>query len=218
MKKYAVSDIVKEVKVILDRNQETAEMIPDDTDTLSQGEIIRGVIVDAAKAIEELAPVSKLDAIAVGSQQVEWTKDNGAYVGKLYLPNDLLRLVHIKVSDWKRSGGIISDQDDSYLYQQNQYVRGNPQRPVAVLVHIGGVRALELYTSNQKDAVADLSYVSEPMIDSEGNIELCELLKDAIIYMAAYLTCISLGDTQTAAGYKATAYQLAGIVEPSQTQ
>ena len=34
MKKYAVSDLVKEVKVLLDRNQESSGLLtPDDTDT-----------------------------------------------------------------------------------------------------------------------------------------------------------------------------------------
>ncbi len=218
MKEYAVSDLVKEVKVILDRNQETAEMIPGDTDTLSQGQIIRSVIADAAKTIEELAPISKLGNINKVSAQATWAKDYGAYVGQLPLPSNMLRLVNIKVSGWKRPGTIVSESDDEYLYQQNQYVRGNPQRPIAALTHVGGVRVLELYTSDNNNAIADLSYVSEPEIDASGNIELCVLLKDAILYMAAYLACISLGDTQTATGFKETAYQLAGIVEPSQTQ
>lgn len=217
MKEYAVSGLMKEVKVILDRNQETAELIPDDTDTLSQGEIIKGVIVDAAKAIEELAPTGKLDEISVSGLAVAWTEDGGSYVGQLSLPSDLLRLVRVKVSDWKRSGAIITDKDDSYQYQQNPYVRGNPQRPIVALVHIGGVLVAELYTSNKKDATADLSYVAMPSIGSDDKISLCEPLKDAIVYMAAYLTSISLGDTETAARYKETAYQLAGIVEPSQT-
>lgn len=216
MSTFAVSDIVREVKVILDRNQETAAMIPDDTDTLAQGEIIKGVIVDAAKAILELAPTSKLDVIASSSLNATWTPDNGYYVGQLTLPDKLLRLVYVKASDWKRPAAVISETDDEYMYQQNQYVRGNPQRPVAAFVHIGGKRVLELYTSKSGSSTVSLSYVAEPSISGD-KIELCALLKDAVVYMAACLTCISLGDTQTAAGYRATAYQLAGIVEPSQT-
>lgn len=217
MNQYAVSNLVKEVKVILDRNQETAEMIPDDTDTLSQDEIIESVIIDAAKAIEELAPVSKLDGITKSTQNVTWTLSDDAYVGKITLPAGVLRMVHIKVSDWKRPADIISENDNAYLYQQNKYVRGNPQKPVAVLVHDGGALVLELYTSSQSTSTVDFSYVEVPSI-SDSNVSLCSMLKDAILYMAAYLTCISLGDTQTAAGLKATAYQLAGIVESSQTQ
>ena len=50
---------------------------------------------------------------------------------------------------------------------------------------------------------------------SEGNIELPETLKDSIVYMAGYLTCISLGDTDTASGLLGVARKLAHIVEPT---
>ena len=53
---YVVSTLVKEVKVVLDRNQESAALVPDDSDTLSQGELIQSRIVDAAKLILTDAP------------------------------------------------------------------------------------------------------------------------------------------------------------------
>ena len=62
MKKYAVSDLVKEVKVLLDRNQESSGLLtPDDTDTLSQAELIKSKIVDAASIILSDAPVDMVD-------------------------------------------------------------------------------------------------------------------------------------------------------------
>lgn len=215
MTDYDVSDLVKEVKVILDRNQESAEMIADDTDTLTQDEIIRGVLPDAARAIEAIAPASKLGDVSTSTESTSWTKDGAAYIGQMSLPDDLLRLVRVKASDWKRSGEIIADTDEKYRYQQNPYVRGNPQRPIAVLVHNGGTAMLELYTSGTDNATVDLSYVASPT-EKNGKIGLPDALKDAIVYMAAYLTCVSLGDTQTAAGYRTTAYELAGIVESTQ--
>ena len=52
MVEYAVSDLVKEVKVLLDRNQESAGLLaPSDSDTLSQAELIESKIVDAARII-----------------------------------------------------------------------------------------------------------------------------------------------------------------------
>lgn len=217
MKKYAVSDLVKEVKVILDRNQENAELIPDDTDTISQGEIVRSVMVDAAKVIEEHAPAVKLDTIRYLLKDVDWTKDKDVYIGKATLPDNILRMVSVKASDWVRPSVVISETDDAYPMQSNRYIRGNRQRPVAVLSHVNGARTLELYSSKDNTATADMSYIPVPAVDDDGYIEICSLLKDAVLYMAAYLTCITLGDTQTAEGYRATAYQLAGIVEPSQT-
>lgn len=217
MEKYAVSSLVKEVKVILDRNQETAELLPDDTDTLTQGELIKSVIVDAAKAIEERAPANKLDALKTSTDKVTWTANNGKYIGVLKLQSDILRVVGVKASDWQRPGIIITENDEAYLYQSNQYIRGNCQRPVAVLAHSQGKRQLELYTSDSSSATVDMSYIPVPSIDN-GTVEICSLLKDAIVYMAAYLSCVSLGDAQAASGYIATAYQLADIdVEPSQT-
>ena len=62
MSTYAVSELVKEVKVLLDRNQETSGLLtPTDTDTLSQGELIQSKIVDAARIILKDAPASMLD-------------------------------------------------------------------------------------------------------------------------------------------------------------
>lgn len=217
MEKYAVSELVKEVKVILDRNQESAALVPTDSDTLSQGEIIRGVIVDAAKTIERNAAGSLLNGIKEFSEKAVWTEKNGAYVGVLKLPSDLMRVDVVKVSDWERSAIVSSEDDDRYKMQSNRWVRGNTQNPFAVLAHSGGNLALELYTSKKDDSTVDFSYVPTPVIDSDGNIELCSKLKDAIVYMAAYLACITLGDTQSAVGYKSVAYELADIVEPSQT-
>lgn len=60
MVEYAVSDLVKEVKVLLDRNQESAGLLtPDDTDTLSQAELICGklhICLFSMIVISQLAP------------------------------------------------------------------------------------------------------------------------------------------------------------------
>ena len=54
--------------------------------------------------------------------------------------------------------------------------------------------------------------------EKDGNITLPDTLKDSITYMAGYLTCISLGDTDTAGTLLGVARKLAHIVEPTETQ
>ena len=76
-----------------------------------------------------------------------------------------------------------------------------------------GERFLELFTSKSNTATVSLTYVGMPSISS-GNIDLPETLKDSIVYMAGYLTCVSLGDTDTASGFLGVARKLANIVEP----
>lgn len=216
MSTYAVSELVKEVKVLLDRNQETSDLLtPTDTDTLSQSELIQSKIVDAARIILMDAPAYMLDGETFDGLNTAWAESNGAYVGTVYLPSDMIRLLNVKASDWNRSAEIITEEDDAYKIQCNRFgVRGNPERPIAALIHNSGNRYLELFTSKSDAATVSLTYVGMPSI-SEGNIDFPETLKDSIVYMAGYLTCISLGDTDTASGFLGMARKLAHIVEPT---
>lgn len=218
MSTYAVSELVKEVKVLLDRNQESAGLLtPTDSDTLSQGELIQSKIVDAARIILKDAPASMLNGKTFDGLNTAWAETNGAYVGTVYLPSDMIRLLNVKASDWNRSAEIITEEDDAYKIQCSRFgVRGNPERPIAALIHNSGNRYLELFTSKSNTATVSLTYVGMPFI-SEGNIDLPETLKDSIVYMAGYLTCISLGDTDTASGLLGVARKLAHIVEPTET-
>ena len=216
MVEYAVSDLVKEVKVLLDRNQESAGLLtPDDTDTLSQAELIESKIVDAASIILSDAPEDMVEGTAC-TNAVTWEDSNGYYVGKMIFPIDMLRILSVKSEDWTRSATIISESDDAYKYQNCKYgVRGNPERPIAAIVHTTNGKSIELYTSKKQNATLAFIYVQVPSVTTEKKIMLPSILKDSIIYMAGYLTCISLGDTDTASGFLGVARKLAHIVEPT---
>lgn len=214
MVEYAVSDLVKEVKVLLDRNQESAGLLaPSDSDTLSQAELIESKIVDAARIILSDAP--EVEGTSC-KNAVTWTDSNGYYVGKMVLPTDMLRILSVKAEGWNRPAEIISESDDAYKYQNCKYgVRGNPERPIAAIVHTANGKSIELYTSTKQDATLAFIYVQVPSITTEQKISLPSVLKDSILYMAGYLTCISLGDTDTASGFLGVARKLAHIVEPT---
>lgn len=213
---YAVSDLVKEVKVLLDRNQESAGLLaPSDSDTLSQAELIESKIVDAARIILSDAPDDMVEGTSC-TNDVTWKDSNGYYVGKMVLPTDMLRILSVKADDWNRPAEIISESDDAYKYQNCKFgVRGNPERPIAAIVHTDNGKSIELYTSKKHDATLAFIYVQVPSITTEQKISLPSVLKDSILYMAGYLTCISLGDTDTASGFLGVARKLAHIVEPT---
>lgn len=216
MVEYAVSDLVKEVKVLLDRNQESAGLLaPSDSDTLSQAELIESKIVDAARIILLDAPEDMVEGTSC-TNEVTWSDSNGYYVGKMVLPTDMLRILSVKAEGWNRPAEIISESDDAYKYQNCKYgVRGNPERPIAAIVHTANGKSIELYTSKKQDATLVFIYVQVPSVTTEQKIILPSVLKDAILYMAGYLTCISLGDTDTASGFLGVARKLAHIVEPT---
>lgn len=217
MVEYAVSDLVKEVKVLLDRNQESAGLLaPSDSDTLSQAELIESKIVDAARIILSDAPEDMVEGTAC-TNEVTWKdSDDGYYVGNMVLPTNMLRILSVKADDWNRPAEIISESDDAYKYQNCKYgVRGNPDRPIAAIVHTADGNSIELYTSKKQDSTLAFIYVQVPSITTEQKISLPSVLKDAILYMAGYLTCISLGDTDTASKFIEVARKLAHIVEPT---
>ena len=216
MEGYAVSDLVKEVKVLLDRNQESAGLLaPSDSDTLSQAELIESKIVDAARIILSDAPDDMVEG-TLCTNSVTWTDSNGYYVGEMVLPADMLRILSVKAEGWNRPAEIISESDDAYKYQNFKYgVRGNPERPIAAIVNTANGKSIELYTSKKNDATLAFIYVQIPSITTEQKISLPSVLKDSIIYMAGYLTCISLGDTDTASKFIEVARKLAHIVEPT---
>ena len=216
MEGYAVSDLVKEVKVLLDRNQESAGLLaPSDSDTLSQAELIESKIVDAARIILSDAPEDMVEGTS-STNNVTWTDSNGYNVGKMVLPADMLRILSVKAEGWNRPAEIISESDDAYKYQNCKYgVRGNPERPIAAIVHTDNGKSIKLYTSKKNDATLEFIYVKVPSITTEQKISLPSVLKDSILYMAGYLTCISLGDTDTASKFIEVARKLAHIVEPT---
>nr|WP_303108241.1 hypothetical protein [uncultured Prevotella sp.] len=218
MVEYAVSDLVKEVKVLLDRNQESAGLLaPSDSDTLSQAELIESKIVDAARIILSDAPEDMVEGTSCANG-VTWADSNGYYVGNMVLPTDMLRILSVKAEGWNRPAEIISESDDAYKYQNCKYgVRGNPERPIAAIVHTANGKSIELYTSKKQGATLAFIYVQVPSITAEQKISLPSVLKDSILYMAGYLTCISLGDTDTASGFLGVARKLAHIVEPTET-
>ncbi len=215
---YDVSDLVADVKVILDRNQESSTLVPEDSDTLTQGELIEKVLLPAVRAIEQFAPADMLgDLIKLSTLNVTWSLCSvGVYMGECTLPEDLLRIISVRASGWYRPGTIIMDTDKAYAWQKNSYVRGNKENPIVAITHKSGKRTLELYSSSSSSVTADMAYLLLPDVE-DGKIYMSQLLHDSIVYMAASLVCDSIGDTQTASSLKAIAYQLANI-ETTQTE
>lgn len=142
----------------------------------------------------------------------------GSYVGRLRLPPMLMRLMSVKMSDWSRPGRIITEDDAEYLWQSSDFagVRGNPHKPIAAIVTTDEGMTLELYSCKSISAKVERgSYINYPEINGD-KISLAEKLKQSIVYEAARLVCLSMGDVQTAAGLEQTAMRLAGMRQQAQ--
>lgn len=195
---YQVSDIVTEVKVVLDRNNASPSLDIGEEDALSIDEIIESRVLTAAAYIALMAPLSLID----NSKPLTGIPVIAGGVGVLSLPSDFLRLHDFGMQSWQGRVTVIDDKDPLYAQQKSRYggVRGNKQAPVVAVVNHGNQWELELYSCESGDQVKHGSYIAIPA-KANGRIDLSQRLKDTVVYYIAYLTCLSMGDTDTAARF-----------------
>lgn len=233
MATYKVDELVKEIKVALDENVSSEALISlGDTDTLTLEEIIKSKIEPAAKTIEANAPYYLLDG-GIGfadSEQEEadnslaWASgEKGIGYGIIKLPDNFLRLVSFKMSDWDYSvSEAISEYDSRYAMQFSRFggIKGNPQRPVIAIVQRPDGLCLQFFScrGGAEVFVEIAQYIAIPKISASGTIELCEKLKPAIVHYAAYLTALTLGSAELASALMSMSKDLAEIFDNQQVK
>jgi hypothetical protein len=201
---FSVDDIKRDVRIALDQNNSSTPLLDTgDIDTLTLEEIIESKIEDAARIVTRDAAHYLLDGGKAFGESVGWDVREGYGSGYILLPNDFLRLVSFQMSDWSYPVlNAISEDDPMYALQQSRYggVRGNPQKPVVALSQqpIGLVLQFFSCAAGEGTFVKRATYMPIPKIDNAG-ITISEKLKPAVVYYAAYLVALSIGNGDLAA-------------------
>lgn len=216
-----VEDLITAAKVAIDENVSSEPLAAlGDLDTLTLDEIIRSKIEDAARLVEEGAAHYLLDAGKPFGASVEWESQEGYGAGRVKLPDDFMRLVTFRMSDWyKPVTEAITEEHPLYLQQSSRYagVRGNPERPVVAITHGAAGQVLEFYSCQAGPGVCvrTARYLPLPKIYKDGGkeyIDLCPKLQRAVVYRLASMACAIVGHSELAALLLGTSNELAGIV------
>lgn len=191
---------MREVRVALDQNMTSGQLLrEEDADTLSLDDIVRSKIVEAVVRVHSNAPARLLEEGHNFGDAVFWNDHESGWV---LLPQDFMRLIVFEMSDWER--GVyeaISPEDPRYALQRQRVkaLRGTAQRPVCAIVTRPEGKALEFYSCKSEDAhVRRGVYLPYPKIDRNDGIEICERCHTAVVYAAASLVSMSLGETEKA--------------------
>jgi hypothetical protein len=214
---YSVEDLVKAARVAMDRNNNSQPLAAlGDVDTLMVDEIIESKVEDAARLVESSAAHYLLDDGQPLSTSIEWEGQPGYGAGRINLPQDFMRLVTFRMSDWyKPVTEAITEDDPTYPMQSSPYagVRGNPERPVVAITHGAAGQVLEFYSCQSGPGVRVhvARYLPIPTI-KDGYIDLCPKLERAVVYRLASMTCAIIGASDLAALLLGTSNELAGIV------
>lgn len=196
---YRLEKIERDVRIALDRNGSSEALaIIGDVDTLTIDEIIESKIVEAVKRIHSSAPAHLLDGghSFVDKAAVYWKELESGWV---LLPEDFMRFVAFKMSDWQHAVFTCMSTDDAeYQLQSSPFkgVRGTAQNPKCFIVVRPEGRALEFYSSKTRNAeITQAVYLPYPEIDELRSVEICSKCYNAVVYTVAALVVATLGDT-----------------------
>lgn len=192
---YNIETVSEDVRIAIDENKTSEQLLGDeDIDTLSLNEIIRSKIEEAVRRVETTAPTFLLEEGHTFGDSVFWEDNNSGWT---LLPDDFMRLIAFRMSDWERTCyNAISVDDPIYDLQSSRYkgVRGNVQKPVCAVVNRAEGKALEFYSCNSEEAyVKRATYLPYPEIDDEDGIDISERCYTAVVYTTAALVLTAYG-------------------------
>jgi hypothetical protein len=122
---------------------------------------------------------------AVAQTSLSGGVNGSGETGYIELPDNFLRLITLKMTDWKREvTQAITTSDKRYWVQKNKYIRGGTAKPVAVFAtnQIGGfsIRTIEYYSVSTNHTIEKLLIIQETKAeDVQSN------LVDALTWVAA---------------------------------
>ena len=189
--------MARAVRVAIDMNRGDEPLLMEgDSDTLTLDETIHAKLADAVRMVEMEAPAIMLESgHDFGGEGMFIGKDGKGFV---VLPDDFMRLVAFRMSDWHRTvHDAIDENTPEYAMQSSRWkgICGNPEKPVCAIVRRPEGKVLEFYSSRDDTAeVTQASYVPRPRIDAVGGIDVAEDCYRAAVYRAAALVLSSLGD------------------------
>lgn len=198
-----VEDIKAEVRIILDENKVNTALIESDNDTLDLNAIISQKIAHGIRSVEENAPSHLIDNGVSFISSITWDSGTvGKGMGYMTLPDDFLRLVIFKMSDWRRPVLVpIGDTDPLYFLQKSKFngIKGGIDKPVVALTTNSTGKILEFYSCNGGSTVTiDVAkYLPIPKIE-DGSIDVSTLLYTPCLYYIAGLVSTTLGETDRA--------------------
>ena len=189
---------MRDVRICLDQNMTSEQLLQDDdVDTLALDDIVRSKILEAVVRVHTNAPTYLLEQGHNFGDAVYWGDLESGWV---LLPQDFMRLIVFEMRDWEAAVyTAISTTDPEYELQRQRIkaLRGTAQKPVCAIATRPEGRVLEFYSCKSEDAyVRRAQYLPYPKIDKDEGIDICERCYTGVIYAAASLVLLTLGEAE----------------------
>jgi len=178
-------DIISKVKAIMNEIGEDNNESLLDEDIIKMDDYIESCIGDALSLVilNSTKPVNPKKCTTNATS-------NGDGTGYVVLPDDFVKLISFRMSDWKRSVSEAFPLDSEKAKEQaNVYSRGTKNKPVCVLSYSpDGKKIIEYYSTSATSPSVSV-FVYEASYDGSSDINLgsSEPTYYALCYMTASL-------------------------------
>lgn len=200
---YAKTDIMRDVRIILEQNQTETALIASDANTLELDDVIAQKIIHAARMVLEICPTRLVDNTIYASVSTQGTRlENGFFKHTIAEPEDFLRLAWLRMSEWRvpvRS--LVTDDSEEYSRANSQYrgVGGNPERPIAAeVLNADGGNSIECYSTEYPTGDVEWAYIEKPEwtagSDGADALDFSSRLYYSLLYQVAGLVAITYKD------------------------
>lgn len=141
--------------------------------------IIGDLLDESAKEVLLKAPIHRLPATS--SANVATADAGDSTIGTIDVPTDFLRLVELKMTQWKRPVTELQQQGSKIAERQyNKYLRGGTVKPVAVLSHRATKLVIEYFSVETVHTVERFLYIKKDVAEN-----IPEILQDALCWICA---------------------------------
>lgn len=178
-------ELINKVKTRIDEVSSEGELIVDVgiENTKPYDSIIDELLDESALEVLLKAPFYRL-AVSKAENLVCTPVANDKSIGKISVPNDFIRLVSFKMSDWQQSVTSLAQPGDELARKQsNKYIRGGIAKPVGVLKNTPDGLVIEYYSVKQSDthSLEEFYYIKK---DTAENITDAQMI-DAMVWICA---------------------------------
>lgn len=173
--------LINQVKSKIDELSPSTAMIVNvgQEDSKPIDTIIGDLLDESAKEVLLKAPIHRLPATSSANAA---TADAGdSTIGIIDVPTDFLRLVELKMTQWKRPVTELQQQGSKIAERQyNKYLRGGTVKPVAVLSHRATKLVIEYFSVETVHTVERFLYIKKDVAEN-----IPEILQDALCWICA---------------------------------
>ncbi len=176
------------------------ELSPDDAIIINVGSedekpidtMINDLLDESAKEVLIKAPLYRLSATSSSNTAIPNPDDDK--IGTIDVPSDFLRLVELKMADWKRPITELSSPGSPVaLNQYNKHLRAGVSKPVAVLYNRSTKLVIEYFSIDTSSEIERFLYIKKDVAEN-----VPEVLQDALCWICASRVLAILAKTEEA--------------------